>query len=572
MNPKILRELRQFKKVSQEKSWETYRALLGRLCQSHAQYNFTGRLLGFLRNQDIGNLVEYADSISEQQYSDATEHFVANQFALLIKKYPFPSSLSPFKAKERALEKWTKAEAKCLDTNSTFRLPQVQLEARLHHMRGFISYVIGESPVLLDIFKKCDFGPGASLGVHGSATNKARKIASDWTVTPGALNTAYLAITCNWHLHSLLLRRSADGIHCLDSGEGFTAYLSRIRCIQYNKIAFVPKTVKVERPIAVEPLLNGFVQKGIDLNLRDKLRRIGIDLSDQSLNQRMAREGSLDDSEEGFVTIDLSSASDSISEEVVRNLLPPDWFYLLDSTRSKHYLGSDNQIARYQKFCSMGNGFCFPLETLLFAAACSAVGAGKPSIDFMVYGDDIIVRKRFAAELIALLGALGFAVNETKTFLEGPFRESCGSDWFNGEDVRPFTLDFALDSLESFFKFLNLSERNARTTSFFAGVRQYLIDEIPPVLRFCRSRDGNPDTAYRVGQDEFMSSPYTKWSRDLQCWSWYELVVMAVKDDWSSLRDASYSHVYAALSGATQEAPFTVRRKTRTTIRRVAYG
>jgi hypothetical protein len=572
MNLKYLRELRQFKKASQLRSWETYRALLGRLCQAHAQYDFVNTIQGLLRNQKINELIEYADSLSEQSYSDATLHFVANQFAALIRKYPFPSNLHTFDAKKTAKEKWLKAEELCSETNIRFSGPLPLLEEKLHKMRGFIAFILGQSPDLYRINRRCDFGPGASLGVHGNATNKARKIASRWSVSSKALNYAYGAVTSHWQLLEILLEKNASGIYCLDPQRFFRSFVDHIEYVQYNKIAFVPKTVKVERPIAVEPLLNGFVQKGIDLEMRRLLALSGLDLSDQTVNQRFARDGSIDDSDEGFVTIDLSSASDSISIEVVRNLIPPDWFYLLDNTRSTHYRDDKGVISRYHKFCSMGNGFCFPLETLLFAAACSACDSGHPGHDFVVYGDDIIVRKKYAGDVLDLLSQLGFRANMSKTFLAGPFRESCGSDWFGGEDVRPFTLDFELDSLDAHFKFLNLSERNARTTSFFAPVREFVISRIPPLLRFCRLHDGNADTGYRVGQDEFMTSPHTKWSKDLQCWSWLELVHLSVSDDWETLRNANYSHVYAALSGASSTAPFTIRRKTKTNVRRVAYG
>jgi hypothetical protein len=572
MIPKFHRELKQFAKDAQQGSWATYRSLIGRLCQAHSQFPWSWRIGGYLRNADIKGLVDYADSLSEQKYSDAEQHFSANQFALLIRKYPFPADLVSFEPTQRAKEKWLKAEDICSLTNSTFKAGVPSRESELHKMRGFIAYVLGQEPNIRRILSKCDFGPGASLGVHGNATNRARKIASDWTVSPKAMNYAYMAVTMNWQLCEVLMPHNEAGLWCLDPEAVKAAFHDRIRYVQHNKIAFVPKTVKVDRPIAVEPLLNGFVQKGIDLEMRSLLRRIGIDLSDQSLNQKLAREGSLDDSQEGFVTIDLSSASDSIATEVVRNLLPDDWFRLLANTRSEHYLDEEGEIHPYHKFCSMGNGFCFPLETLIFAAVCAACGCGKPGIDFMVYGDDIVVRKRFSEAVLSLLGELGFSANSGKTYLDGPFRESCGSDWFGGEDVRPFTLDFRLDSLESLFKFLNLTERNARTTSFFAPLRDFIISKIPKRLRFCRPFDGNADSGYRVGLDEFMASPYAKWSKDLQCWSWLELVVTPVSDDWKRLRDAKFSHVYAALSGAISTAPFTVRRKTKTNVRRVAHG
>jgi hypothetical protein len=572
MTLKYLRELRQFKEESQLRSWDVYRSLIGRLCEAHSSFEFTRTILGSIRNQDVRALVELADSLSEAKYSDATQHFVANQFAYLIKKYPFPETLSPYDAEAKGKEKWLLAEAQCLETNKRFSQPVTHLEWQLSKMRSFISYVLSESVDLPLILKRCDFGPGASLGVHGNATNKARKIASSWTVSPKALNYGYAALSHNWHLFEIILDKSSSGIACLDSSKAFTSYLSRVTCVQHNKIAFVPKTVKVHRPIAVEPLLNGFVQKGIDLVMRDKLRRIGIDLSDQSLNQRMAREGSLDDSEDGFVTIDLSSASDSIAIEVVRNVLPYEWYRLLASIRSEHYRDSSDVNHPYHKFCSMGNGFCFPLETLLFAAVCSACDAGKPGLDFMVYGDDIIVRKRYAQAVLQLLSEIGFTVNTGKTFLEGHFRESCGSDWFGGEDVRPYTLDHRLDSLESMFKFLNLSERNRRSKDFFLPVRGFIESLIPPRFRFVRLHDGNPDTGYRVGQDQFLASPFTKWNQSLQCWSWLELVSTPIKDNWRHLQDAAHAHVYAALSGASSTAPFTIRRMTKTNVRRVAYG
>jgi hypothetical protein len=576
MNPKYLPELRQFKKAARLRSWAIYRSVIGRLCQANIATDkpWASKILGLIRNQDIRGLVDYADFLSEQQYADAELHFSANQFASLIRKYPFPSSLADFQPKLKAREKWLLAEAQCLDTNRRFLDGSTyHYEESLHRMRGFIRYVIGETPSLTRIFRRSEFGPGASIGVHGNATNRARKIASNWSVNPRALNHAYAAVSQNWHLVEIFLPHNDAGFWCLDPEAVRKQFLDRIRYVHHNKIAFVPKTVKVERPIAVEPLLNGFVQKGIDLEMRDLLKSKGIDLTDQEPNQRFAREGSINDSLESFVTIDLSSASDSIATEVVRALIPFDWFRLLDATRSEQYRDEDGVNHLYHKFCSMGNGFCFPLETLIFAAVCSACGCGTPGQDFLVYGDDIVVRKKYAGAVLSLLGVLGFTANNGKTFLEGPFRESCGSDWFGGEDVRPFTLDFSLDSLESFFKFLNLSERNRRSTTFFAPIRDFIISNIPRRLRFCRPMDSeNSDTGYRVAMDQFIASPYALWSKDLQCWSWLELIHTPVSDNWRDLQDASSSHVYAALSGASSSQPFTVRRKTKTNVRRVAHG
>lgn len=571
MKSRILNEAQKLQRVLSKNSWTVYRKLLGRVLEG-LTYSWATDIAGTLRSQDVGLLFEKADSLSKQKYLDATEHFVANQVALLIKKYPFPQSLSPFDPEAEARSKFESSERNCARMNSYFNqvfdLDSTN-QAAFTKMRAFIRYVLSDSPPLASIYESVDFGPGASIGVHGNATNVARKFESRWSVTPSAFYHAYSAAAHDWSFLSCISGRRS--VVCLDPPNLIAKMREKCTVVNYNKIAFVPKTAKTHRGIAVEPLLNGLVQKGIDIHMRRRLLRIGIDLSDQSINAQWARLGSLDDSEDGFVTIDLSSASDSISIGLVRNLLPPDWFRLLDDVRSPNYLSSGS-LRAYEKFCSMGNGFCFPLETLLFAAAAHSVDAGVPGRDFVVYGDDIIVRKRFAHDLISLLETMGFSCNLDKTFLSGPFRESCGSDWFNGEDVRPFTLDFALDSLENIFKFLNLTERSSRTEIFFSGVRDFVISLIPEHLRFVRPYRGNADSGYTVSLDEFMSSPYARWDRSLQCWSWYELHHRAVGDRLPQHQDRDLSLMIAALRGSSSSQPFTVRRKTRTTVRRVAYG
>lgn len=576
MKSNVRNSLRRLQGTLTSNNWSTYRRIVSKVCSDHSEFEWTSKVAGLIRNQDVLALMALADSLSAQMYRTAAEHFAANQIVSLIKKYPFPPNLNPFDPEKKAKETFVESELKCKETNERFVSSSAwaysERRAEFNTMRNFISYCIGYSPSLSDIYNECYFGPGASVGVHGNATNLARKFASDWSVTPGAQLYARSACFLNWHVFESLTRRQTGSVACLDPELAKASFGKRVTTVAYNKIAFVPKTVKTFRSIAVEPLLNGYVQSGTDLVLRRKLRRIGINLSDQSINSRMAYLGSLEDGDDSFVTIDLSSASDSIAINLCRNLLPPDWFAFLDAIRSPSYL-IDGVVKRYNKFCSMGNGFCFPLETLLFTAACHAVGAGTPGIDFHVYGDDIILRKRFARPLLGLLSEMGFAVNKDKTFLEGPFRESCGTDWYRGDDVRPFVLDFSLDNFQSIAKFLNLSRRNARSTAFFDGVRDLLLDLLPEDLRFFRPLEGPPDTAITVERDLFMTSRYAVWSKDLQCWSWRELISTPhVDKTWRELKDSDLSLTMAALRGSRSEAPFTIRRKTRTTVRRVAYG
>jgi hypothetical protein len=84
----------------------------------------------------------------------------------------------------------------------------------------------------------------------------------------------------------------------------------------------------------------------------------------------------------------------------------------------------------------MGNGFTFELETLIFIGIISGVTGLRPGLDFLVYGDDIIVPKDAARNVLSALRLFGFTPNERKTFVDGPFRESCGGDYFAGVPVR----------------------------------------------------------------------------------------------------------------------------------------
>jgi len=54
-----------------------------------------------------------------------------------------------------------------------------------------------------------------------------------------------------------------------------------------------------------------------------------------------------------------------------------------------------------------------------------------------VFGDDIIVERRFYARVHRLLDLLGLVVNAAKSFQSGLFRESCGHDYYVGYNVRP---------------------------------------------------------------------------------------------------------------------------------------
>jgi hypothetical protein len=206
------------------------------------------------------------------------------------------------------------------------------------------------------------------------------------------------------------------------------------RIAEWNRVTFVPKNWKTDRTIACEPEGNLPLQLAFDTYAKRRLKRLWrIDLTNQFRNQEMAREGSICGK---YATIDLKAASDSLAYNTVRWLLPERWFQYVNDIRSPLYRLDDGSCHSYSKFSSMGNGATFALETLVFAAACRAVGA----TDFSVYGDDIVITTEHAEAVIRLLDFLGFSTNTEKSFIEGPFRESCGLDSYEGTDVTPFYL------------------------------------------------------------------------------------------------------------------------------------
>lgn len=525
-------------------------------------------LLKLLADKDYSSLLGWVDGRpSPQEYETEALYFADCQVATLIKKYPYDADLVPeLNAREAAIESFMASEVNCRAKNLEVRQRSLNGEwddyAEIKRLiRDRILSCIGPRPELEKIYDRCDITAGASMGINGSKTNVARKLnAHDWTVTPRALSYAIPALWSNIQIRDHIL---PGEIVCYDK-EAF-GDLVRERAIvsNYNKISFVPKTAKTDRSIAVEPFLNGFVQSGTEKYLKDALlRSFGIDLSDQTVNQMLALTGSLG-GPNPYCTIDLKAASDSMSIEVCRDLLPPDWFEFLMDIRASHFELPDRSVHRYEKMCSMGNGFCFPLQTLLYASVCSAAGSvcGDPE-DFSVFGDDIVVRQNVALLVIEILQELGFTTNVEKTFIHGPFRESCGADWFLGQDVRPACIDSQMSDVRHLMSFHNSLLRSSRVEEFSSAMRKTL-------RSFGRNKYLRPgkepgDSAFSVPLDVSMSCPTVRWDRNCQQWQWLEVFSKPVKDQLPPLLKVEYATTlaYAALRGANSAMPFSLRRIT----------
>ena len=276
------------------------------------------------------------------------------------------------------------------------------------------------------------YGPGASNGVKG--THTAEKIWQDMTCT--ALCEPLV----------LKLRSMSPYFVARDGREG----VSGTKQVEGSRLTTVPKNEDTERTIAIEPSGNMCLQLAAGMYLEGALRHIGLDIRNQQpKNVAMAKRGSSDGS---VATLDLKSASDMISLDLVRALMPSAWFDLLIKLRSPMITvpvdGKDGDAGiqvELHMISTMGNGFTFPLMTLLIVALIYGYRCtrGGPSLyidwsNTCVFGDDIIIPSYEYAGFVDVLTKAGLVVNLDKSYSEGTFRESCGGDFSNGVDVTPF--------------------------------------------------------------------------------------------------------------------------------------
>lgn len=220
------------------------------------------------------------------------------------------------------------------------------------------------------------------------------------------------------------------------------------------KVVPVPKTQKTPRIIAIEPSWMQYCQQGLreilyDLVERGDARSAFVGFTHQEPNQQLARKGSLD---RELATLDLSEASDRVSNLLVTKLLS-DHPHLLGAVMACRTKTADvlvnNAVStvKLHKFASMGSALCFPIEAMVFATVIfvgieKALNRPLSKKDLMsfngkvrVYGDDIVVPTEFVHAVIESLEAYGFKVNTSKSFWRSNFRESCGKEYYAGQDV-----------------------------------------------------------------------------------------------------------------------------------------
>lgn len=371
-----------------------------------------------LRHGDYEGILKL--SSEPHNFDNARDFFLHHQATKLLSKATWlPTGIDK---KRVAMSKFREAEDSNALMNET--LLAIRSGRASWHDAGF-RRVISRAKVeirrivskenWLSALDQCGFGPGADLSTQGQRTSAYNKLYDRHSVTRECTKFLDFYVQ-NSRLSTIFQWDIADKSLICDRVDG-------------NKVTVVPKNAKTDRVIAIEPRWNVFFQKGFGSMLRRCLTRSGQNLDDQSLNQRLAQEGSASGR---YATIDLSSASDCVSLELVRELLPEKLCHLLELCRSPRAFYEGTWHLN-EKFSSMGNGYTFELESLIFLSVVRSICGD----DVSVYGDDIIVPSSFSQEVIESLRMLGFQPNSEKTFSTGPFRESCGGDFFNGVNVTP---------------------------------------------------------------------------------------------------------------------------------------
>lgn len=314
------------------------------------------------------------------------------------------------------------------------------------------------------------------------------------------------------------------------------------------KVVLVPKDSRGPRLISEEPREFMYVQQGLMKLLYDTVASIPavagqIGFTDQSRNQDLAHAGSLNGE---FATLDLKEASDRVSWELVNYLFPENWVKALGASRSLSTVLPNGDTVTFNKFAPMGSAVCFPVETICFwAIALAACGVNSRSLNrtptdargrtlsVSVFGDDIIVPTQHAEKVMRALRSVGLVVNDKKSFLAGPFRESCGGDYFNGNRVVPVRCKAipTRDDMRSAFRTAEMFNNIIRTYGYerIGYVLEDLFNEMfgfrIPVSNRYRSEGDLDKTSiglYLIGPYTDVAQHYKRrWNRDLQVTEYY---------------------------------------------------
>lgn len=473
-------------------------------------------------------------------------------------------------ADARALEKFRSANEKCgqwelapLDTLDDLLIGEFRRE--VWNFFTPAGYALDLTP--LTVLDQARLGPGTSRLAHGEDFY-TKLYSSPMSSTSSKLYNFY--------------SRYVSAHPRMSAAESFrSAFFGNASIVKGSRLSFVPKRTDISRTICTEPLLNMYYQLGVGEIILDRLRQVyKIDLADQpDRNRKMALIGSVT---QKYGTLDLASASDSISLKMLEEFLPSEVLMWLKCYRSPE-TEVDGRTIALDMISSMGNGYTFPLETSIFACVVAAVyrafgqklqrNTKKRNGNFAVFGDDIIVVKPLFRYVERLLVLLGFSTNRDKSFNEGFFRESCGLDVYQGNYVRPVFLKRLKTKQDLAVVANRLNDWSSMTGIPLPDTLEYLDSRIRLDVPLFENDDAGikvpsaiKDRSISFHKD--LGSPrYRKWvarNRKLR----FENGMCIVPRGWTDRLYNSEGHLLSAVAGYVTDDTVTLRQKEPTYQRR----
>ncbi len=413
------------------------------------------------------------------------EFYSSVQRESTLKKYD-PAVGNADELEKAAFKQFLSTNCRLREFNRNFRQPRDipakhlhPIELTLKRARALVHWVLRDI-AWSELVEYASHSGGVTKGVKFSDTSWEAKFTYPMSTTRVVAN-----------LYNQYLRENKQFAFAVEDLNRRQIVSERFDYTRSSRATTVPKSSDKRRMIAIEPTLNMFFQQALMTVMYQRLKDVDLDVESLPFrHKQLAWQGSVSGK---LATIDFSSASDCVSIELLRYLLPPRWFRYVTMFRcpSMEILGS---TVKLEMVSTMGNAGTFPLETLVFWALGVATVMQRTRTNpnsllslpeerdlVSVFGDDCILPTVDAEAFMANAEAVGFVVNKEKSFYDDMpgFRESCGGDYLRGSNVRPVCIkaptSTRVSALEPWL-YTILNSLQTKYISYFGELR-YVYDQ-----------------------------------------------------------------------------------------------
>lgn len=396
---------------------EDFKPFVSDIFYNTAKEAFASRTVEKVRALACGSADDY------QPYQLKT----TRQICDLFKKFSFSQDLhTPEELRKLSVEKFTENQVRL--SNLSMEQHDPITREILFSARGYVDQILGDFSDL-EICERATFGKKSSVGVPMRKACEGERYEGPITGSDEHIEwfDKYFGI---WNRPALEYAKARAKLRKKPP----------YRSVSILEAVLVDKTWKSLRMIMPNTTLGTLYSGGLGRVIEERLRSYGYDIKHlQQVHGALAKIGSITGS---LVTADQSMASDNITVKLIDDIFPRRWAHALK-------FGRIAEISLYgtkmmtPTFSTMGIGFTFPLQSLVFLSLLLAIRdhclLDEQSV-ISVFGDDLIYDERMHPVVMDVFPKLGLVINADKTFATGNFRESCGYDYYRGIDVRPFHL------------------------------------------------------------------------------------------------------------------------------------